>query len=150
MELGRRFVLILFIVVFPADNVSSKKTVHWAMIILCSFVCNILVQLPAMAIISVFIVVTGLTWPYKDTCSTILDLVLAADIMLLLLFKNTKQFIDDFSDVKLERANTSFECVEHTFKPSTLSYILFPIYYLPLVLSVVAFSVWISSIIRYM
>lgn len=46
-----------------------------------------LIQYPVMLIVSVFIVATGLTWPYRDHCSTILDLLLSVDVMLLLLFR---------------------------------------------------------------
>lgn len=144
MELGRRFVLILFVVVFPANNVKGTVVFVTTVFIFCSCI-----QFPAMLIVSVFIVATGLTWPYKDVCSTMLDLLLSVDVLLLLLFKNTRQFIDDYSGVTLEGAVSFPQCIEYSFQPSTLSYILLPFYYLPLLLFVVALCVWIGALIRY-
>jgi hypothetical protein len=95
-----------------------------------------------------FIVITGLAWPYRDVYSTILDLVLSADVMLLLMFRNTRQFVDDFSVVTLEDGNFTEQCVEYSFQPPTLSYILLPFYYLPLLLCTIAFCVWIVFLLR--
>ena len=96
-----------------------------------------------MLAISIFIIATGLVWPYQNVFSNILDLLLSVDVMFLLLLRNTGKFKDELGTVTLEGVNSSTQCVEYTFEPSSLSYIILPFYYIPLLLSIVAFCAWI-------
>lgn len=108
----------------------------------------LILQCPAMLIISVYIVIMGMTWPYRDTGSNLLDLLLSVDVMILLLLNNTRQLRDEFNDVNLEKVNDPNQCLEYKFEAPTLSYIMLPFYYLPLLLSLIACCVWIVILIR--
>ena len=105
-------------------------------------------QYPTMLVISVLIVITGLAWPYRDVYSNILDLFLSVDVLLLLLLKNTSQFKDELDKVELKRDNVENGCVEYNLKPTRLSHVLLPFYYIPLLLSIVSVCVWIVVSIR--
>ena len=142
--MGRRFVFIVFIAAFPEHNVSQFKNKLTCIVL----VCHLLLQYFSMLTISIFIVATGLVWPYRDVFSNILDLFLSVDVMFLLLLRSTGQFKDELGAVTLEGTNSSTQCVEYTFEPSNLSYVILPFYYLPLLLLIVAFCVWMFFLLR--
>ena len=110
------------------------------------YACNVFQQLPSMLFISVLIVVTGLAWPYKDAISSVLDLLLSVDVMLLLLLRNTGQIKGSLNDVIIERKGSANQCVDYNVKPSTL---LLPFYYFPSLLLIIIIVAWITFLIRY-
>lgn len=107
-------------------------------------------QYPATLVISVLIILTGLAWPYKDIWSNVLDLVLSADAIFLLLLRNTGHFEAIFNDVGVKKKDlaTSDQCMMVELQPLALSYVLIPVYFLPLLLSVIALSLWIILLVR--
>ena len=108
-------------------------------------------QYPAMVIISVLIVLTGLTRPYSSALTNLLDMVLSVNVLILLLIRNTRQANDDLSAVSFHmmKSTDSSSCADYDLDLSTLSYILLPFFYLPLLLTLVAFCVWLARLLRY-
>lgn len=108
------------------------------------------VQYPAMFIICILIITTGLVWPYIDIFSNILDIVLSVDVMLLLLIRNTRQFNDDLNKFSFkELSSTNSSCVNYELEFSALSYILIPFFYAPLLITLAAAFVWVAHRLRF-
>ena len=138
LELFRRFVLVLLAVVFPRNN---------------------------YPVIFTLFVLTGLTSfvkPYGNKDShkkgyawvvNVLDMFLASNVLILMLLRNTEsveenyeQFDSSIQDQQLgpaaglQRTSATYNGLTH------FAIILMPIYYLPLLVSIVALVVWLCSI----
>ena len=102
-----------------------------------------------MIVISVLIMVTGLTLPYVSRLSNLLDVALAVDVLVLLLIANTKQANEALSAATPHMVDNSSSCVDYDLGLSVLSGILLPFYYLPLLLTLVAACVWLAKYTMY-
>ena len=88
--------------------------------------------------------------PYKLAISNILEIVVAVDVLILLLLKNTNQIRDTLEVIpaqptQYENANASLKCTDNDNIEglSQLVKVLTVLYYLPLLILVVGGIYWI-------
>lgn len=143
MELLRRSVLVLLAVLFPRNNY------------------------PVIFALSVLIASTSLIKPYGNKDShkrkgyawavNVLDAFLASNILILLLLRNTQSVEENYEQfpipdqqlelpASLRMRSTSYNHCNPDSGLTDFAIILTPIFYLPLLVSIVALVVWLCSI----
>ena len=103
----------------------------------------------AIFIISVIMTVFGFLQPYKSVYCNILEALLSLDVLVLLLLRNTEQITDQLQvPTELSSNGTAGrECVEEE-GITGFSWLLFPLYYFPLVVFLIATTIWIVFCVR--
>lgn len=136
LELFRRFVLVIMTVPFPRNNY------------------------PVIFTLSLFAGVTSFIKPYGHIKShkkskkgytwtvNILDIFLASNIIILLLLRNTES-VEELFETFPERnqTNVPYDSCSPVGRMTEFAVILTPLYYLPLLASIVAFIVWLGRVI---
>ena len=86
----------------------------------------------------------GYIQPYKDMISNVLEVVLAVDVLVMLMMKNTDLIRDSLIGIRPHLVNTTTTCIEggNVQGISPLVILLTPFYYLPLVITVAVGVVW--------
>lgn len=96
----------------------------------------------------VLIAVYGYFQPFKATAVNILEVVLSVDTIILLLLRRTETIEDALgmsSVVQIQSRNESdTDCVGEVKGITDFTWLLFPLYYLPLLISCAAAVVWIA------
>ncbi len=108
-------------------------------------------QYPAILVLAVIIAVYGFIQPYKNLAANIVELFLSLDTVLLLLLKNTEQVVDQFQNfssqsVCQESTNTTCQC--DIDEITSLTWLLLPLYCIPLLATFAAAIGWITVTIR--
>lgn len=123
IELAKRVIFVLFTVAFPNNNYAIMIT------------------------LMVFICISGYIKPYKQKRITVLDLVLACDILVLLLLRNVsylEESFQEFTQQQITLAPINEIVCETRFNGVTAFVaILTPFYYLPLAISLGIFLFWL-------
>ena len=140
LELFRRFVLVILSISFPRND------------------------FPVIFALSLFIGFTSFVKPYGNREShrqsrnglvwavNVLDLFLASNILILLLLRNTQYIEDNYEDLPLVTATSlSFTTVQDSCDDgrglTAFAIILTPLCYLPLLLAVSTFLVWLCRLL---
>ena len=123
IDLFRRLLLLTFIVALPGNDY------------------------PVIYILLIIIVTIGFCQPYKHWYSNVLEVVIASDILVLLLLRNTNEVENDLQVIpqqsglrKMGRESRE-ECGEIE-GVTQMTWLLFPFSYLPLALSFTILIVW--------
>ncbi len=145
VELGRRLLLLLFIVAFPGNNVSSvldgsDQTMFT--------VLSSLLQYPAIFILMVFVAVFGYLQPYKHLLTNILEIVLCINVLTMLLLRNTKTLTEGFQALEEQDGQSDDECNDQFEGVTDLAILLGTFYYFPLVIFPVVTAVWVFASLR--
>ena len=103
-------------------------------------------QYPAIFVVSIFIVTFELVKPYSDRASNYAEMFLGVNVLLLLLLRNTEQLKEELKHIphSVGVAATG-ECVEDVrfAGASTFAWLLFVLYYLPLLATSFGIALWI-------
>eukprot|EP00731_Ephydatia_muelleri_P010299 Em0005g885a len=139
MDLLRRIIMVLLIVALPGDEVIiavtftiTRSTISWV-------------------ILSIY----GYIQPYKHMLSNVLEVVLAVDVLVMLMMKNTDHIRDSLIGIPPQLVSTTNDsanaCVdaENISALSPLVILLTPFYYLPLVIAVAGGIVWTAHQARF-
>ena len=107
-------------------------------------------QYAAIFIISVIITVFGFLQPYKSVRYNILEAFLSLDVLVLLLLRNTEQITDQLQVPAGQSSNgtTGRVCTE-VEGITGFSWLLFPFYYFPLAVFLIATTIWIVFHVRW-
>jgi len=107
-------------------------------------------QYAAIFIISVIMTVFGFLQPYKSMCCNILEALLSLDVLVLLLLRNTEQITDQLQvpAEKTSNGTTGRVCTE-VEGITGFSWLLFPFYYFPLAVFLIATTIWIVVHVRW-
>ncbi len=110
-------------------------------------------QYPAMFVLAVTVAVYGYTQPYISLPANILEVFLSLDIIVLLLLKNTQQVVDQLQTYSSqsycqEAFNATCQCDGSIEGVTSLTWILLPLYYIPLVTAIVVSIGWIAVLVR--
>jgi len=96
--------------------------------------------------------VVGFLQPYKSVHCNTLEAFLPLDVLVLLLLRNTEQITDQLQVPAEQFSNgtigTACTCTE-VEGITGFSWLLFPFYYFPLVVSLIATTIWIVFHVRY-
>ena len=108
-------------------------------------------QYPAIFIILVIITVFGYLQPYENMYCNVLEFVLSLDILVLLLMRNTEQISDELQVLPQQTSNmtTVGTCRRPVEGITGFSWLLFPLYYFPPVVFLIAGTTWVAFNIRY-
>ena len=131
MELGKRFLLIFFSVILTEGQVCRK--------IIFFFINTIYptsLQVSSIVIVAVIIAIHGYLQPYRSRLANLLELAVSINFLILLLINTTPFFNEDIFFFSSAGPSSTSEC---TAGVAQISWLLLPIYYLPiLVVSVTA------------
>ena len=124
IELGKRIVLVLFAIVLPNNDYAVIMT------------------------LMVIIAVSSYCKPYKSLLVNVLDLVLACDILIMLMLRNTTYLTEQYqvfldSEEDTRRSLNSELCIDRFTAITDMATILVPFYYLPLAVGVTVFVCWV-------
>jgi hypothetical protein len=118
VELGRRVVLVLFIVAFPRN------------------------EYPAIFVLMITAAVYSYVQPFKQLAVNVLETVLSINTIILLLLRNTSTIRDDLSSLGRQLSLNETLCQDEVKGVTDFSWLLLPVYYLPLVISCTSGGVW--------
>ena len=101
-------------------------------------------QFPVLLVLMLIIVLYGLVQPFTGKAGTALEAFLSVTTLLLLLLRNTRQATDTLGlkEIALPDSQGEQECVESVQRTARLTWLLFPLYYIPLVTLIVAVCWW--------
>ena len=101
-------------------------------------------QFPVLLVLMLIIVLYGLVQPFTGKAGTALEAFLSVTTLLLLLLRNTRQATDTLGlkEIALPDSQGEQECVESVQRTARLTWLLFPLYYIPLVALIVAVCRW--------
>ena len=105
---------------------------------------NFTTQFPVLLVLMLIIVLYGLVQPFTGKAGTALEAFLSVATLLLLLLRNTRQATDTLGlkEIALPDSQGEQECVESVERTARLTWLLFPLYYIPLVTLIVAVCWW--------
>ena len=88
-------------------------------------------------------VVFGILQPYKQKIPVIIEMVIAVDIIVLLLLRNTKQIQDDLQTLRIhnETAGSEDGCSSEIEGITRLTVLLLPFFYFPLAMLLVCIAI---------
>ena len=123
------------------------------MYVTCSFnTCNkdFSLQYPVIFILLVIITVFGYLQPYENMYCNVLESLLSLNILVLLLMRNTEQISDELQVLSQQTSNmtTVGTCRRPVEGITGFSWLLFPLYYFPLVVFLIAGAMWVSFNIK--
>ena len=105
-------------------------------------------QYPSIFLLMVLIAVYGYFQPFQVTAVNVLEVALSVDTVILLLLRRTETIEDVLgisSVVQTQSRNDSdTDCVDEVEGITDFTWLLFPFYYLPLLISCAAVVVWIT------
>ena len=89
----------------------------------------------------------GYVQPFREKAVNILEVVLSVDTIILLLLRRAQTFRDELGMTSvaytISQGNTSSsDCIEDSGSITGFSWLLFPFYYLPLVISCIVAVAW--------
>ena len=133
VELGRRFLFLLFFIYFPRNTVSVCA--HNIIVTILLFIaCGVhYTQVYVILVLVVIIAVYGYVQPYKSRVANVLELVVQVNFLIFMLLEATtfvRESLFKFS-VHVSSNNATPQGI------SFLSWLLLPFYYFPLVLLIV-------------
>ena len=144
VELGRRFVLLPFVAAYPGNEV-------WCPFEICFVAIFTILQYPTIFILALMCTLYGFLQPYKQTFVNVLEVFLSLDVLVLLLLRSTNQVVEDlqhFSGSVLDSAENN--CTEQdSTRLTALSWLLSPLYYIPLAAVLITVGMWLALLIRY-
>ena len=107
-------------------------------------------QYLATLAILVMITVFGYLQPYKDMYCNALEFVLSLNVLVLLLMRNTEQISDELQVLPQQTSNmtTVGACIREVEGITAFSWLLFPLYYFPPVVFLVAGATWVTFSVR--
>ena len=107
-------------------------------------------QYPVIFILLVMITVFGFLQPYESMHCNILESLLSLDILVLLLMRNTEQLSDELQVLPQQTSNvtTVGTCKRPVEGITGFSWLLFPLYYFPLVVFLIAGTMWVAFSVR--
>ncbi len=145
VELGRRLLLMLFIIAYPGNDVSSvlDSSDQTMFSVLSS-----LLQYPAIFILMVFVAAFGYLQPYKHLLTNILEIVLCINVLTMLLLRNTKTLTEGFQALEEQDGQSDDECNDQFDDVTDLAILLGTFYYFPLVVFLVVTAAWVFANLR--
>ncbi len=145
VELGRRLLLLLFIIAYPGNDVSSvlDSSVQTMFSVLFS-----LLQYPAIFILMVFVAAFGYLQPYKHLFTNILEIVLCINVLTMLLLRNTRTLTEEFQGLEEQDGQSDDECNDKFDGVTDLAILLGTFYYFPLVVFPVVTTAWVFAYLR--
>ncbi len=145
VELGRRLLLLLFIVAYPRNDVSSVLDGSDEIMFI---VLSSLLQYPAIFILMVFVAAFGYLQPYKHLLTNILEIVLSINVLTMLLLRNTKTLTEGYQALEEQDGQSDDECNDQFDGVTDLAILLGTFYYFPLVVFPFATVVWVFASLR--
>ena len=115
--------------------------------LLCYIFVHCFKQYPAIFLL---IVVYGYFQPFQVTAVNIIEVALSVDTVILLLLRRTKTIEDvlgmssGVQTQSIARNDSDTDCVDEVGSITDYTWLLFPFYYLPLLISCAAAFVWIT------
>ncbi len=125
IELGKRIVLVVFAITLPNNDYAVIFT------------------------LMIVITVCGYCQPYKSLLVNVLDLLLACDILIMLMLRNTTylqeqyQVFEDYEEDSQRSLNSEL-CIERFTTITNMTLVLTLFYYLPLAVSGAVFACWVG------
>ncbi len=122
IELGKRIVLVLFAIVLPNNDYAVVLT------------------------LMVIIAVGSYCQPYKQLFVNVLDLLLACDILVMLMLRNTPYLEDQYQVFEETEVGTTMDdelCSERFTEITKMVLVLTPFYYVPLAVGVAVLTCWL-------
>ena len=108
-------------------------------------------QVAPILVLSIILAVYGYAQPYKSRTANLLEIVTLTNFILLLLLREAPDVID--THFRFPGADhdihTHGDCMHMPDGISYISWILFPFYYIPVILFSVALTVYATLAIRY-
>lgn len=144
--------MVLLVVALPGDEVGHHH--HYQPIPTCLHAVIVHSYLVSQQYSSIFVTIIILTiygyvQPYKHTLSNVMEVVLAVDVLIMLLIKNTNQIHDQLLGLPPQPAsvlaiNSTSVCTDddNIVGVSPLVILLTPFYYFPLAVTLVGGGCW--------
>ena len=107
-------------------------------------------QFPAIFIISVVLAVSEFLQPYENMYCNVLESLLSLDVLVLLLMRNTEQISDQLQVLSQQTSNmtTVGTCRRPVEGITGFSWLLFPLYFFPPVVFLIAGGTWVAFNIK--
>ena len=103
-----------------------------------------------MFVLSMLIAVFGFLQPYENMYCNVLESLLSLDVLVLLLMRDTEQLSDELQVLSQQTSNmtTVGTCRRPVEGITGFSWLLFPLYYFPPVVFLIAGGTWVAFNIK--